>query len=205
MPAPTMRWRTRSMGPRDASTRPVRPSRRERKRGSFRRAVSRRSAPALPCPYPRVRLASSVRLRRTQRHQPRAPRHGEVLDRGRSRPGLRSWSTSTPVVRGAHAGVCPASIDFAWLPPIPFVALERGRGRSPLSRTTATARSHFHSVIVAHRASGPKRPADLVGKRAAWAPCRATHGPFMKTQRANAFTPAKRPALPFPVFPGGAS
>ncbi len=27
----------------------------------------------------------------------------------------------------------------------------------------------------------------------------------MKTQRANAFTPAKRPALPFPVFPGGAS
>ena len=59
-------------------------------------------------------------------------------------------------------------IDFAWLPPIPFVALERRKGAVPLVTHHRDGSSHFHSVIVAHRAAGMKTPADLVGKRAAW-------------------------------------
>jgi phosphate/phosphite/phosphonate ABC transporter binding protein len=59
-------------------------------------------------------------------------------------------------------------IDLAWLPPIPFVALERRKGAVPLVSHHRDGSSHFHSVLIAHRAAALKRPADLVGKRAAW-------------------------------------
>ncbi len=59
-------------------------------------------------------------------------------------------------------------LDVAWLPPIPFVALERRKGAVPLVSHHRDGSSHFHSVLIAHRAAGLKRPGDLVGKRAAW-------------------------------------
>jgi len=59
-------------------------------------------------------------------------------------------------------------VDFAWLPPIPLVALERRKGAVPLVSHHRDGTSHFHSVLVSHRAAELKRPAALVGKRAAW-------------------------------------
>ena len=59
-------------------------------------------------------------------------------------------------------------VDFAWLPPIPLVALERRQAAVPLVSHHRDGSSQFHSVLVAHRAAGLKKPHDLVGKRAAW-------------------------------------
>lgn len=59
-------------------------------------------------------------------------------------------------------------IDFAWLPPIPLVALERRKGAVPLVSHHRDGQSQFHSVLIAHRAALLKKPAELVGKRAAW-------------------------------------
>lgn len=59
-------------------------------------------------------------------------------------------------------------VDFAWLPPIPLVALERKKGAVPLVSHHRDGSSQFHCVVVAHRAAGMKKPLDLVGKRAAW-------------------------------------
>jgi phosphate/phosphite/phosphonate ABC transporter binding protein len=59
-------------------------------------------------------------------------------------------------------------VDFAWLPPIPLVALQRRKGAVPLVSHHRDGSSQFHSVLVAHRASGMKTVVDVVAKRAAW-------------------------------------
>jgi phosphate/phosphite/phosphonate ABC transporter binding protein len=59
-------------------------------------------------------------------------------------------------------------VDFAWLPPIPLVALQRTKGAVPLVTHHRDGNSHFHSVLIAHRGAMLKKPAQLVGKRAAW-------------------------------------
>ena len=59
-------------------------------------------------------------------------------------------------------------LDLAWLPPIPLVALERRSAAVPLVSHHRDGNSFFHSVLVAHRATGLRTPASLVGKRAAW-------------------------------------
>jgi phosphonate transport system substrate-binding protein len=61
-----------------------------------------------------------------------------------------------------------SNIDLAWLPPIPFVALERRKGAVPLVSHHRGGSSHFHSVLIAHRASALHKPEDLRGTRAAW-------------------------------------
>jgi phosphate/phosphite/phosphonate ABC transporter binding protein len=59
-------------------------------------------------------------------------------------------------------------VDFAWLPPIPLVALERRKQAVPLVTHHRDGTSHFHSVIVAHRANGWRKLDDIRGRRAAW-------------------------------------
>ncbi len=82
--------------------------------------------------------------------------------------GLEIMVHETPSYEALTRAFLSGEIDLAWLPPIPFVALERRKGAVALVSHHRDGTSHFHSVIVAHRASGLKRPADLVGKRAAW-------------------------------------
>ena len=59
-------------------------------------------------------------------------------------------------------------VDFAWLPPIPLVALERKKGAVPLVSHHRDGSSHFHCVLIAHRSAALKKVDELVGKRAAW-------------------------------------
>jgi phosphonate transport system substrate-binding protein len=59
-------------------------------------------------------------------------------------------------------------VDFAWLPPIPFVALERRKGAVPLVTHKRNGSSHFHGVLITHKSSGIRKPEEVVGKRAGW-------------------------------------
>jgi phosphate/phosphite/phosphonate ABC transporter binding protein len=82
--------------------------------------------------------------------------------------GLEIIVSECPSYEALTRAFIAGDIDFAWLPPIPLVALERRKGAVPLVTHHRDGSSHFHSVIVAHRSAGIKLPADLVGKRAAW-------------------------------------
>jgi phosphate/phosphite/phosphonate ABC transporter binding protein len=77
---------------------------------------------------------------------------------------VTEWPSYEALTRAFMSG----EIDFAWLPPIPFVALERRKAAVPLVSHHRDGNSFFHSVLVVHRYTAPKSPADLVGKRAAW-------------------------------------
>jgi phosphate/phosphite/phosphonate ABC transporter binding protein len=82
--------------------------------------------------------------------------------------GLEIVVTECSSYEALTRGFIAGELDFAWLPPIPLVALERRKGVVPLVAHHRDGSSHFHSVVVAHRAAGLKKPIDLVGKRAAW-------------------------------------
>ncbi len=82
--------------------------------------------------------------------------------------GLEFMVTETPSYEALTKAFAMSDIDFAWLPPIPLLALQRRKGAVPLVAHHRDGSSQFHSVLVAHRASGLRTPADLVGKRAAW-------------------------------------
>ncbi len=82
--------------------------------------------------------------------------------------GLEVMVHESPSYEALTRAFVSGDVDFAWLPPIPLVALERRKQAVPLVSHHRDGRSQFHSVIVAHRAGGMKTPADLVGKRAAW-------------------------------------
>jgi phosphate/phosphite/phosphonate ABC transporter binding protein len=58
--------------------------------------------------------------------------------------------------------------DIAWLPPIPFIALERHDLVTPLAVQRERGRPEFHAVLVVRTASAIRTPADLSGRRAAW-------------------------------------
>ena len=59
-------------------------------------------------------------------------------------------------------------VDVAWLPPIPFVALERKRAAVPLVHLRRGGSSSFRSALVVRDDSAIRGLADLAGKRAAW-------------------------------------
>jgi len=57
-------------------------------------------------------------------------------------------------------------VDLAWLPPIPFMALDR---RSAICPLVAHRRADgYHSALIVAAASGLRRLRDLAGVRAAW-------------------------------------
>jgi phosphonate transport system substrate-binding protein len=59
-------------------------------------------------------------------------------------------------------------IDIAWLPPIPFVALERRKAAVPLVSHHRDGSSDFHCVLVARQDSPIRSVPDLAGRKAAW-------------------------------------
>jgi phosphonate transport system substrate-binding protein len=59
-------------------------------------------------------------------------------------------------------------VDFAWLPPVPYIALSRKQAVEPLVSIVRDGRSEFYSVLVVRADSSIKSPLDLVGQRAAW-------------------------------------
>jgi phosphonate transport system substrate-binding protein len=59
-------------------------------------------------------------------------------------------------------------VDFAWLPPIPFLTLDRRGAVAPLVHLHRGGRAAFESVLVAGRDSRIREIADVRGGRAAW-------------------------------------
>jgi len=59
-------------------------------------------------------------------------------------------------------------VDFAWLPPLAFVALERRGAAIPLVSAQRGGDTAFHSAIIVAKGSALHEPADLAGARAAW-------------------------------------
>lgn len=59
-------------------------------------------------------------------------------------------------------------IDLAWLPPIPFIALERRSLVSAIVTHHRGAGARFHSALVVRADSPAQSGRDLVGGRAAW-------------------------------------
>jgi phosphate/phosphite/phosphonate ABC transporter binding protein len=67
-------------------------------------------------------------------------------------------------------------IDVAWLPPIPFLALERRNEVAPLVSNHRDGSAPYHSVVIVNASSLAYTPADVRGKRAAWVDPRSAAG-----------------------------
>jgi phosphate/phosphite/phosphonate ABC transporter binding protein len=67
----------------------------------------------------------------------------------------------------AHAMV-RGEVDFAWLPPLAFVALERRNAVVALVSAQRGGETAFHSAIIVAKSSDLHQPEDLAGARAAW-------------------------------------
>jgi phosphonate transport system substrate-binding protein len=64
--------------------------------------------------------------------------------------------------------VLKKQVDFAWLPPLPYIALSRKDAVEPLVSVVREGHGEFYSVLVVRADSTIKSPRDLVGARAAW-------------------------------------
>jgi phosphate/phosphite/phosphonate ABC transporter binding protein len=67
-------------------------------------------------------------------------------------------------------------VDVAWLPPIPFLALERRSEVVPIVSNQRDGATAYNSVLIVHAGSLDYEPGDLVGKRAAWVDPRSAAG-----------------------------
>jgi phosphate/phosphite/phosphonate ABC transporter binding protein len=66
------------------------------------------------------------------------------------------------------SGMARGDVDVAWLPPIPFIALERKGVAEGLVSQRRAGRAEFHAVLVVNAASSIQTLEDLQGTRAAW-------------------------------------
>jgi len=82
--------------------------------------------------------------------------------------GLEIIVTECPSYEALTKAFAAGEVDFAWLPPIPFLALERRKGAVPLVSHHRDGSSNYFTVLIAHRAAALKKIPALVGKRAAW-------------------------------------
>ena len=64
--------------------------------------------------------------------------------------------------------VVVGEVDFAWLPPLAFIALERRGSAAALVSAQRGGDTAFYSAIIVRRDSGLLAPEDLAGARAAW-------------------------------------
>ncbi len=67
-------------------------------------------------------------------------------------------------------------IDFAWLPPIPLLALERKGEIVPLVSNQRDGGATYNSVVIVHASSLAYAPGDLAEQRAAWVDPRSAAG-----------------------------
>ena len=64
--------------------------------------------------------------------------------------------------------VVGGQVDFAWLPPLAFIALERRNAVIPLVSSERGGDTAFYSALIVREDSGLMEPDDLAGTRAAW-------------------------------------
>lgn len=64
--------------------------------------------------------------------------------------------------------VVRGQVDFAWLPPLAFVALERRNAVIPLVSSQRDGETAFYSALIVREDSTLLEPDDLSGTRAAW-------------------------------------
>jgi phosphonate transport system substrate-binding protein len=64
--------------------------------------------------------------------------------------------------------VVAGEVDFAWLPPLAFVALERRNAVEALVSAQRGGDTAFYSAIIVAKGSDLQTPEDLAGARAAW-------------------------------------
>ena len=76
------------------------------------------------------------------------------------------------LARSMHA----REVDFAWVPPIPFLALERRHEIVPLVSNHRDGAASYNSVLIVHASSLAYAPSDLEGQRAAWVDPRSAAG-----------------------------
>jgi phosphonate transport system substrate-binding protein len=82
---------------------------------------------------------------------------------------------------GLHITVSPAesydqlarrvhkkAFDVAWIPPIPFIALQSKKSVTPLVTLFRGGATQFHTAIIVRADSRVRTPSGLRGKRAAW-------------------------------------
>ncbi len=60
------------------------------------------------------------------------------------------------------------TFDLAWMPPIPFIALQQKQSATPLVTLYRGGTSQFHAVVIVRADAKIRTPAGLKGKRAAW-------------------------------------
>jgi len=68
------------------------------------------------------------------------------------------------------------AIDFAWLPPIPYIALERVDACVAVVSNHRDGSAPYQSVLIVEAGATIARLTDLVGKRAAWVDPRSASG-----------------------------
>jgi phosphate/phosphite/phosphonate ABC transporter binding protein len=70
-------------------------------------------------------------------------------------------------------------VDVAWLPPIPFVSLERRSAVVPLAAHVRGGRTHFHAALLVRRDAPIEDVSGLAGLRAAWVDRQSASGYVM--------------------------
>ncbi len=60
------------------------------------------------------------------------------------------------------------TFDIAWMPPIPFIALQQKKSAVPLVTLYRGGTTQFHSVVIVRGDTRVRTPTGLTGKRAAW-------------------------------------
>ncbi len=78
--------------------------------------------------------------------------------------GMTALPSYERVAQLVHKG----EIDLAWLSPIPFIALMRGKSVVPLVSQYRVGRNSYHGAIIVAASSRVRSPTGLKGKRAAW-------------------------------------
>ncbi len=73
-----------------------------------------------------------------------------------------------PTYEDLAAAIARGDVDAAWLPPIPFIALERKGVAEGLVSQRRAGRAEFHAVLIVNAASSIKAIEDVQGTRAAW-------------------------------------
>jgi phosphonate transport system substrate-binding protein len=136
---------------------------------------------------PRGAILDHVNAPRARGSSPRAPRDLVVFGYAahaqsrelRSRMG--EFAEFLSKLSGLHITASPAesydqlarrvhkkAFDLAWIPPIPFIALQSKKSVTPLVTLYRGGTTQFHAVIIVRADARVRTPAGLRGKRAAW-------------------------------------
>ncbi len=95
----------------------------------------------------------------------RFARFAEVLGR-RSKLEVSLFESSS--YQELAKAVVAGYVDVAWLPPVPFLTLDRRGAVAPLVHMHRGGSAAFHSAVVVRKDAPIATPADLRGMRAAW-------------------------------------